>query len=242
MRWSCAPDMQSKPQRSFISPRTAILRGKLNFHHIAIAGPLEAGKSELAARLAVRLNATVVNDETTENPFLEDFYAGTPGAAFQTQLFSLLARHRQQIALRQTNLFSQTTICDYLFDKDKIYAYLNLDDNELFIYQRLFDLLVRDIVSPDIAIFLQAPPEVLCDRLEEHGRHDPELSLPDTDYIRELCEAYNHFFFHYTATPLLVVETSHFDLGWTDETIDDLIKQLEEMTGGTRYYVPRIEP
>ena len=112
----------------------------MNFHHIAIAGPLEAGKSELAARLAVRLNATVVHDETTENPFLEDFYAGTPGAAFQTQLFSLLARHRQQMPLRQTNLFSQTTICDYLFDKDKIYAYLNLDDNELFIYQRLFDL------------------------------------------------------------------------------------------------------
>lgn len=242
MRWSCAPPRQSKPQRSFISPRTAILRGKLNFQHIAIAGPLEAGKSELATRLAVRLNATVVHDETTENPFLEDFYAGTPGAAFQTQLFSLLARHRQQMTLRQTNLFSQTTICDYLFDKDKIYAYLNLDDNELFIYQRLFDLLVRDIVPPDIAIFLQAPPEVLCDRLEEHARHDPELSLPDTDYIRELCEAYNHFFFHYTATPLLVVETSHFDLGWTDETIDDLIKQLEEMTGGTRYYVPRIEP
>ena len=119
----------------------------MEFRHIAIEGPLGAGKSRLAERLAVRLDATVVPDGT-ENPFLADFYAARPGAAFQAQLFSLLARHRQQAALRQTDLFSRATICDYLFDKDKIYAYLNLDDNELFIYQRLYDLLARDVAAP----------------------------------------------------------------------------------------------
>jgi hypothetical protein len=116
----------------------------LEFRHIALEGPIGVGKSPLAEQLCARLDATAVLDET-ENPFLGDFYIGRQGAAFQTQLFSLLARHRQQVALRQSDLFHQLTICDYLFDKDKIYAYLNLDDNELFIYQRLFDLLASDV-------------------------------------------------------------------------------------------------
>ena len=116
----------------------------MDFRHIAIEGPLGAGKSRLAERLAVRLDAAPIQDGT-ENPFLADFYAGRPGAAFQAQLFSLLARHRQQKQLQQPDLFNQSTICDYLFTKDKIYAYLNLDDNELSIYQRLFDLLVQDL-------------------------------------------------------------------------------------------------
>ena len=211
----------------------------MEFQHIAIEGPLGAGKSILAERLGVRFDATVVQDEA-DNPFLTDFYAGRPGAAFQTQLFSLLARHRQQVTLRQTDLFSQTTICDYLFDKDKIYAYLNLDDNELFIYQRLYDLLVRDVAPPDVVIYLQAPVDILRRRLRERSRRHPDLRLPDAEYVGELSEAYTHFFFHYNATPLLVVETSHFDLGWSDATLGDLVKQLREMGGGTRYYVPRM--
>ena len=154
------------------------------------------GKSLLADRLGSRLDATVVLDET-ENPFLADFYADRPGAGFQAQLFFTLSRHRQQTALRQSDLFSQLTICDYLFDRDKIYAYLNLDDNELFIYQRLYELLAQDVPSPD------------------------------------------HFFFHYTATPLLVVETSQLDLSWGEESLADLDRQLRTMGKGTRYYVPR---
>jgi hypothetical protein len=112
----------------------------LHFRYIAIEGPIGAGKTTLAERLGTRLDATVVLEEA-ENPFLADFYADKPGAALQTQLFYLLNRHRQQTSLRQADLFSQTTICDYLFDKDKIFAYLNLDDNELFIYQRLYERL-----------------------------------------------------------------------------------------------------
>jgi len=214
------------------------LSGSLEFRYIAIEGPVGVGKSSLADRLGARLDATIVLDET-DNPFLIDFYAERAGAAFQAQLFYTLSRHRQQTALRQSDLFSQLTVCDYLFERDKIYAYLNLDDNELFIYQRLFELLAEDVRSPDLVIYLQSPTDVLRRRLRERARTNPELpTLPD-EYIRELNEAYNHFFFHYSATPLLVVETSQFDLSWGEEALTDLERQLRTMGKGTRYYVPR---
>jgi deoxyadenosine/deoxycytidine kinase len=211
----------------------------MSFQYIAIEGPIGVGKTLLADRLALRLDATKVLEET-ENPFLADFYAGRPGAALQSQLFYLLNRHRQQLTLRQANLFAQTTVADYLFDKDKIFAYLNLDDNELFIYQRLFDLLVRDVPAPDLVIYLQAPTDVLVRRLKER-RKDKTGDMPDPepDYIRELNEAYQHFFFHYSTTPLLVVETSQVDLSTSDTGVDDLIRQIRSMNRGTRYYVPR---
>jgi len=210
----------------------------LEFRYLAIEGPIGAGKAVLTERLGARLDATVVLDET-DNPFLADFYTGRGGAAFQTQLFYTLARHRQQVTLRQADLFSQITICDYLFDKDRIYAFLNLDDNELFIYQRLYALLARDVPVPDLVVYLQAPTDVLIKRLRERDKRDQERPALEPDYVRELNEAYNHFFFHYSATPLLAVETSQFDLGWGDETLDDLLKQIRSMAGGTRYYVPR---
>ena len=108
--------------------------------------------------------------DETDNPFLADFYAGRPGAAFQAQLFFTLARHRQLPALRQSDLFSQMTICDYLFERDRIYAFMNLDDNELFIYQRLYDLVARDMPAPDLVIYLQTPTDVLRRRLRERAR------------------------------------------------------------------------
>jgi deoxyguanosine kinase len=210
----------------------------LDFRYIAIEGPAGVGKSLLADRLGSRLDATVVLDEA-ENPFLIDFYAERPGAAFQAQLFFTLSRHRQQTAVRQSDLFSQLTICDYLFDRDKIYAYLNLDDNELFIYQRLYELLAEDIPAPDLVIYLQTPTDVLRKRLRERARANPELPALDDEYVGELNEAYNHFFFHYTATPLLVVETSQLDLSWGEESLADFERQLRTMGKGTRYYVPR---
>jgi len=210
----------------------------LDFRYIAIEGPIGVGKGALAERLGARLDATVVLDES-ENPFLAEFYAGRPGAGFQAQLFFTLARHRQQVALRQADLFSQVTVSDYLFDKDKIYAYLNLDDNELFIYQRLYALLARDVPAPDLVLYLQAPTDVLVRRLRDRQRKDRDRPALEPEYVKELNEAYNHFFFHYTATPLLAVETSHLDLIWDDETLDDLAKQIRGMGKGTRYYVPR---
>jgi deoxyadenosine/deoxycytidine kinase len=209
------------------------------FQYIAIEGPIGVGKSSLAERVAERLDATAVLEET-DNPFLADFYAGRAGAALQAQLFYLLNRHRQLVGLQQGNLFSQATVCDYVFDKDKIFAYLNLDDNELFIYQRLYDLLAKDIPPPDLVVYLQAPTDVLVRRLRERAK-DPEREAfdPDPDYIRELNEAYQHFFFHYTATPLLVVETSQLGADASDEAVDDLIRQIKTMNRGTRYYVHR---
>ena len=209
------------------------------FQYIAIEGPIGVGKTALTERLAARLDATTVLEEN-ENPFLADFYNARPGSALQAQLFYLLNRHRQQLALRQGDLFSQTTVADYLFDKDKIFAYLNLDDNELFIYQRLYDLLAKDVSSPDLVIYLQAPTDVLVRRLRDRAREMESESLdPDADYVREVNEAYQHFFFHYTATPLLVVETSQLDLVGSDEALDDLLKQVQGMGRGTQYYVPR---
>lgn len=211
----------------------------MDFRYLAIEGPLGLGKSTLAERLGARLDATVVLDDR-DNPFLADLYAGRAGAAFQTQLFFALARHRQQLTLRQGDLFSQVTVCDYLFERDRIYAHLTLDDNELFLYQRLFDLLARDLPAPDLVIYLQSPTDVLRRRVRNRVREDEDPPpVPSDAYLAEVNEAYNHFFFHYTATPLLVVETSQFDLSWGDDALDDLLRQVRSMGRGTRYYVPR---
>ena len=211
----------------------------MSFRYIAIEGPIGVGKTRLAQRLASRIDGTTVLEDT-DNPFLADFYNDRPGSALQAQLFYLLNRHRQLMGMRQADLFQHTIVCDYVFDKDKIFAYLNLDDNELFIYQRLYELLARDIAPPDLVVYLQAPSDVLLRRLKTRPSDpDRELPQPDAEYLRELNEAYQHFFFHYTATPLLVVETSQFDPETSDEALDDLVRQIAGMTRGTRYYVPR---
>jgi deoxyadenosine/deoxycytidine kinase len=208
----------------------------LTHRHIAIEGPAGVGKTALAERLATRLDAALVVDESA-NPFDVEAQNGRGGAAFQAQLFRLLTRHRQQVALKQTDLFAQATVSDYLFDKDKIYAYQTLDDNELFIYQRLFELLSADLVAPDLVVYLQAPTDVLRRRIKE--RRDARARAAALHRLSELNEAFNHFFFHHTATPLLVVETSQLDLTWPDPALDDLLRQVDGMSRGTRYYVPR---
>jgi deoxyguanosine kinase len=221
-------------------PRRFILN-RLECRYIALEGPAGVGKGTLAARLASRLDAALVLDDTDSNPFLGEDHVGRPGSAFQAQLFCLLGRHRQQVTLRQGDLFSHATVSDYLFDKDKIYAFQTLDDNELFIYQRLYDLLARDVPPPDLVVFLQAPTEVLRRRLKEHVRQHSEGAHRGLvlNRLPELNEAFNHFFFHYTATPLLVVETSQIDLAWPDAALDDLLRQIQHMHGGKQYYVPR---
>ncbi|MFB3853361.1 MAG: deoxynucleoside kinase [Vicinamibacterales bacterium] len=213
----------------------------MDFRYIALEGLPGSGKTALAERLAARLDATAVLEDA-DNPFLPDFFSERSGAAFQAQLFFLLNRHRQQVALRQADLFAQVTICDYLFERDKIYAYLNLDDNELFIYQKLYDLLASDIAAPDIVVYLQAPVEVLLRRLRGRSRQQDGPPLPDATFLQKLNEAYQHFFFHYSATPLLIVEASCHDFEQSDEAVDDLLRQVRTMGGGTRYYVSRALP
>ena len=205
--------------------------------YIAIEGVIGAGKTTLAMRLAERLGGKTVLEVVEDNPFLSHFYRDREQYAFQTQLFFLLSRHNQQMELKQRDIFHDVVITDYIFQKDRIFANLNLSEHELSLYDRIARILEREVPPPDLVVYLQAPTTVLMERIQMRGR--PFERRMETDYIRELNDAYNHFFFHYTATPLLVVETSQVDLTWGDEAVDELLRQLRSLTRGTRYYVPR---
>jgi deoxyadenosine/deoxycytidine kinase len=208
----------------------------MQFHYIAVEGPVGVGKSPVVQRLAERLDATTVLEEWSANPFLKSFYDGVAGAAFQAELFFLLSRYRQQQELVQRSLFQQFTLADYLFERSKLYAYLNLEDSELLIYDKLYALLADGAPRPDLVVYLQAPTEVLMRRIAHRGR--PEESRLSEEYVAEVNRAYNHYFFHYSSTPLLVVNTADVDFAKRAEDVDDLIKQIKGMGRGTQYYVP----
>ena len=207
----------------------------LPFRYIAVEGPIGAGKTSLVNRLAQRFRGTRVLEDV-DNPFLPEFYKDKKGAAFQCQLFFLLSRYDQQRKIAQRDLFSDLVIADYSFQKDKIYAYLTLDDSELLIYNKLFDVLAEQVPVPDLVIYLQGNTETLLRRLRKRGK-DYERSVT-TAYIQEVSEAYAHYFYHYSGTPLLVVNTSEIDFVHDDAHFEDLIDQIREVTKGTKYYVP----
>ena len=208
----------------------------MKFQYVAVEGPIGVGKTAVVERLAQRLEAHTVLEEWSQNPFLKAFYDGAAGAAFQVELFFLLSRYRQQQELLQRRLFTQATICDYVFDKSKLFAYLNLEDSELIIYDKLYALLGEGVPRPDLVVYLQAPTEVLVRRIRQRGR--PEEARLSEEYLAEVNRAYNHYFFHYTQTPLLVVNTAEVDFVKRAEDVDDLIKQVRQMGKGTQYYVP----
>ena len=207
------------------------------FHFIAVDGPIGAGKTTVVDKLAERLDANKVLEDWSTNPFLRAFYDGKAGAAFQTELFFLLSRYRQQLELLQRQLFTQATLVDYVFEKSRLFAYLNLDDSELLIFDKLFSLLAESVPRPDLVVYLQAPTEVLVRRVRARGR--PEEENFSEEYLAEVNRAYNHYFFHYAATPLLVVNTTDVDFVRNPEDTDDLLKQIRGMGKGTQYYVPR---
>jgi deoxyadenosine/deoxycytidine kinase len=206
------------------------------FHYIALEGPIGVGKTSVVERLAERLEATTVMEDWSQNPFLKPFYDGKTGAAFQTELFFLLSRYRQQQELVQRNLFTQATLSDYVFEKSKLFAYLNLEDSELLIHEKLYGLLAETVPRPDLVVYLQAPTEILMKRIRTRGR--PEESRLSEEYLAEVNRAYNYYFFHYNLTPLLVVNTSEVDFVKRPEDVDDLLKQINSMGKGTQYYVP----
>lgn len=206
------------------------------FQYIAVEGVLGVGKSVVVEKLAERLDAATVQEDWASNPFLKTFYDGGTGAAFQNELFFLLSRYRQQQELQQRSLFKHVTLSDYVFDKSKLFAYLNLDDSELLIYEKLYSLLAEGIPRPDLVVYLQAPTEVLMKRIRSRGR--PEEASMSQEYLAEVNRAYNHYFFHYSLTPLLVVNTSGMDFVKRPEDVDDLLKQIRGMGKGTQYYVP----
>jgi deoxyadenosine/deoxycytidine kinase len=207
----------------------------MKFRSIAVEGPIGVGKTSFVGLLARKFDAFQVLEDI-ENPFLQSFYEDKPGAAFQVQLFFLLSRYRQLQELTQRDLFHQITLLDYIFPKDKIFAYLNLDDSELLIYDKLYALLDEQVPKPDLVIFLQAETKTLVERIRGRNR-DYERDISEA-YINEVNKAYNYFFFHYTQTPLLVIDTTSIDFVRHEHHLDELVEQIRKMEHGIQYYQP----
>ena len=206
----------------------------LDFRHIAVEGILKSGKTKLANILAQKVGGRIVLDKV-DNPYLKDFYDEKEGAAFLAQLVFLVNRYHQQMRLAQRDLFEERVICDYLFEKDKIYAYQTLSDDELIVYERIFSVLAERIVKPDLAIYLQVSLPTLLQRVAQAG--NPLEKNISEKYLEDILEAFDYFFFNYQATPLFVVKADELDFD-SEEDIDDLISQLKQMKKSPLYYVP----
>lgn len=209
----------------------------LPWRYIVVDGVIGVGKTSLVKLLAVRTGARVNLEVVEENPFLARFYQDRAALAFQTQIFFLLSRFRQQQALAQPELFSDLLVSDYLFAKDRIFANLNLADDELALYNQLAGILEDRVLQPDLVIYLQASTGLLLERIRQRGRSF-ERSM-DAEYIESLNRAYNFFFHHYRTTPLLVVGADHLDYVGVPADLDLLLDQLREPFHGTRYFAPR---
>jgi deoxyadenosine/deoxycytidine kinase len=204
--------------------------------YIVVEGPIGVGKTSLVNILAKNHRARTVFEIVEENPFLSAFYGDRKKYAFQTQLFFLLSRFKQQQDLWQQDLFSDVTVSDYLFAKDRIFAGINLDPNEMGLYNRVYDIMGPRVVKPDLVIYLQARLDVLVARIKKRGREFERKF--DQAYLATLVQAYNEFFFHYSDTPLLVVNTSDIDYVENTTDLDDLLTVIRRMKKGTHHYIP----
>jgi len=204
--------------------------------YIAIEGPIGVGKTSLTKLLSVELKSRAIYEQAEENPFLKDFYRDRKKYAFKTQLYFLLNRYQQQKELAQCDLFDRTIISDYIFAKDRIFAYLNLDKNEVDLYETVYNTLDARVPKPDLVIFLQATPDVLLERVNSRKReYENDISA---EYLDRLRQAYNEFFFHYDETPLLVINTSEINFVKNPQDLQLLIKEIKNMRGGTKHFVP----
>jgi deoxyguanosine kinase len=209
---------------------------KFDQRYIIVEGPIGVGKSSLTNILSARFEARRVMEVVEENPFLASFYSDRAKFAFQTQMFFLLSRFKQQQELFQQDLFSAVTVSDYLFAKDRIFANLTLQADELSLYERVFEALQPRVTKPDLVIYLQARIDVLLARIKKRGREFERKF--DPDYLDGLCKAYNDFFFHYTDTPLLVVNTSDIDFVNNPADLEDLLSVIRQTRKGTVHYQP----
>jgi deoxyadenosine/deoxycytidine kinase len=202
--------------------------------YIIIEGPLRVGKSTLSRVLAERLHARRIYD-CEDNPFLADFYAAKPGAAFRTQLYFLMERQKR-IREGLSGDEPGPVISDFLMEKDRIFANLNLDDDELKLYDRFYEALTVDMPQPDLVIYLQAKPEVLRTRIAKKRAHEErEIAI---EYVEEVARAYEHFFFRYEGADLLVIDTSEIDFVERSEDLQQLLRRLQEPVKGTQYFLP----
>jgi deoxyadenosine/deoxycytidine kinase len=204
--------------------------------YLVVEGPIGVGKTSLVTLLAEQLNGTPILEESENNPFLVRFYRDRRRWAFQTQMFFLLSRYRQQEEMAQHELFSNVTITDVFLPKDRIYASLNLTPDELVLYDQVYGLLRSRLPKPDLVIYLHAETDALMRRVKQRGReYEQDMTW---EYLDELSRAYNEFFFSYTDTPLLVIQTTDIDFVNNAGDLSDLIRQIRQMKGGVQYYVP----
>ena len=207
-----------------------------NLYYVSIEGVIGVGKTSLAHLLEERLNAKLVMEKFDENPFLADFYLDPERYAFQTQLFFLLSRYRQQQELRQTEVFHKLVISDYMFVKDRLFASLNLDDKEMSLYDSVAKILEKNILNPDLVIYLQAETPKLMERITLRGRDFEKNMSPD--YIDALNQIYNEYFFRYQESPLLIINTNDIDFVHNAEDLEEVIRYIRQPVSGTKFFNP----
>jgi deoxyguanosine kinase len=211
------------------------LTAALPFSYLAVDGPIGVGKTTIVEKLCERFEGVKLLEDV-DNPFLADFYRDRPGTAFQTQLYFLLSRFKQQQDLLQKGLFDRLVVADYAFPKDRVFAYLNLSDEELSLYNKLYQLLEPQVRAPDLLLYLVADVDTCMERIKRRQRpFERNISL---DYLEQLIAAYHHYYHYYDRSPLLVVDTRHIDFVRSSEDFEDLVAQLARPVRGTQYYVP----
>jgi len=205
--------------------------------YIAIEGPIGVGKTSLAQALGLKIGARIVLEDTDSNPFIARFYQDPEKYAFPVQLYFLLTRYNQQRQLAQQDLFAQATVSDYLLAKDRIFARLNLDPDELVLYEGVYRLLDGQLARPDLVVYIRARVEVLAERLRKRNRtFERHISM---EYLESVSAAYRDFFFYYDETPLLVVDSSEIDFVDDPGDLEDLLREIDRTVTGSHYYVPR---
>lgn len=210
-----------------------------NLYYIAIEGPIGVGKTSLANLMSKELSARLVREEFDENPFLPDFYKDPERFAFQTQLFFLLQRYRQQQELRQVDMFQKLLVTDYMFVKDRLFASLNLGEKEMQLYDTVANLLERNIIKPDLVIYLQADTDTLMKNIAHRGR---EMETDITyEYIDALSQVYTEYFFRYQDTPLVIINTNNIDFVHNEDDLKEVIKYIRQPVSGTKFFNPVTE-
>jgi deoxyadenosine/deoxycytidine kinase len=201
-----------------------------------VEGPIGVGKTTLAKRLAKTFNTELMLELATENPFLPRFYADPKSVALPTQLYFLFQRAKQIESLRQTDMFKPVQVSDFLMEKDKLFASVTLDEDELFLYNQVYDKLTLDAPEPDLVIYLQAPLDILMQRIIERG-HDYERPI-NRAYLKKISEAYIEFFYYYSTSPLLIVNTDDFDLSGNERHFQLLLEHIKQLPPGKHYFNP----